>query len=78
VRPRLGGKNLATVSAFDIQALYRKLLNESLSPRLIRYTRAVLRSALEQAVRWNLILANPADLVDLLRQDRGRLEVTLC
>src|SRR5260370_33448049 len=70
VRPQLGIKGLPTVSAFDIQMLYRELLDRSLSARSTRYTHAVLRSALKQAVRWNLILANPADLVDLPRQNR--------
>src|SRR6266404_2991896 len=65
VRPVLGANALATVSALDIQALYRELLDRHLSPRSIRYTHAVLRSALKQAVRWNLVLGNPADAVDL-------------
>src|SRR5579863_2909502 len=65
VRPRLGAKTLAAVCAFDIQILYRDLLARNLSRRSVRYTHAVLRSALQRAVRWNLILANPADLVDL-------------
>jgi integrase len=75
VRPRLGGKALATVSGFDIQILYRQLLSGGLSARSIHYTHAVLRSALKQAFRWNLILANPADLVDLPRQNRRRVGV---
>lgn len=75
VRPQLGTKTLSTVSAFDIQTLYRELLNRSLSARSIRYTHAVLRSALKQAVRWSLILANPADLVDLPRKDERRFGV---
>ena len=75
VRPQLGTKALASVSAFDIQTLYRELLNRRLSARSIRYTHAVLRSALKQGVRWNLILANPADLVDPPRQDRRRFGV---
>jgi integrase len=75
VRPRLGEKALATVSAFDIQMLYRDLLAGGLSARSIRYTHAVLRSALKQAVRWTLILANLADLVDLPRQNRRRAGV---
>ena len=75
VRPRLGTRAMATVSAFDIQTLYGELLNRSLSARSIRYTHAVLRSALKQAVRWDLILANPADFVDLPRQDRRRVGV---
>ena len=57
VRPRLGAKTLAAVSAFDIQILHRDLLARNLSGRSVRYTHAVLRSALQQAVRWNLILA---------------------
>jgi integrase len=75
IRPKLGAKALATVSAFDIQLLYRDVLAGGLSARSIRYTHAVLRSALKQAVRWNLILANPADLVDLPRQGRRRVGV---
>jgi integrase len=75
VRPRLGTKALATISALDIQTLYCGLVDRSLSARSIRYTHAVLLSALKQAVRWNLILANPADVVDLPRQDRQRVGV---
>jgi integrase len=70
VRPQLGTRALPTLSAFDIQTLYGELCDRNLSARSIRYTHAVLRSSLKQAVRWNLILANPADLVDLPRQDR--------
>ncbi len=75
IRLRLGAKTLSAVSAFDIQTLYRELLDRGLSARSIRYTHAVLRSALKQAVRWNLILENPADLVNLPRQNRPRVGV---
>ena len=75
VRPGLGPKTLASISAFDIQTLYQDLLVRSLSARSIRYTHAVLRSALKQAVRWNLILSNPADSVDLPRQDQRQIGV---
>ena len=75
VRPELGTKALASISAFDIQTLYGDLLVRSLSARSIRYTHTVLRSALKQATRWNLILSNPADSVDLPRQDRRQIEV---
>jgi site-specific recombinase XerC len=75
VRPGLGPKTLASISALDIQTLYRDLLVRNLSARSIRYTHAVLRSALKQAVRWKLILANPADSVDLPRQERPQIQV---
>jgi hypothetical protein len=58
---------LAAISSLEIQMLYQDLLARRLSPRSIRYTHAVLRSALKQAMRWNHILANPADSVDLPR-----------
>jgi len=68
VRPQLGMKPLVSVQALDIQSLYRELLDRGLAARSIRYTHAVLRSALRQAVRWKLLLANSAELVDLPRQ----------
>jgi integrase len=70
IRPQLGTKPLACVQAFDIQGLYRDLLDRGLSPRTIRYTHTVLGSAVKQAVRWKLLLTNPAQLVDLPRQTR--------
>src|SRR5580704_13490921 len=75
VRPGLGTKALTSISAFDIQTLYGDLLVRGLSARSIRYTHAVLRSALKQATRWNLILSNPADSLDLPRQDRRQIGV---
>ena len=73
VRATLGAKALATVSAFDVQGHYRELLDRNLSARSIRYTHAVLRSALKQPVRWNLILAKPADLVEFPGRTDGVL-----
>ncbi|MGD0459060.1 MAG: tyrosine-type recombinase/integrase [Terriglobia bacterium] len=75
VRPQLGIKPLVSVQPFDIQSLYRELLDRGLAARSIRYTHAVLRSALKQAVRWRLLLTNPAELVDLPRQTRRSVEV---
>jgi integrase len=75
VRPQLGMKPLVSVQAFDVQRLYRELLDRGLSARSIRYTHAVLRSALKQAVRWKLLLANSAELVDLPRHIRRTVGV---
>ncbi|MGD0458194.1 MAG: site-specific integrase [Terriglobia bacterium] len=75
VRPQLGIKPLVSIQPLDIQSLYRELLDRGLSPRSIRYTHAVLRCALKQAVRWKLLLANSAELVDLPRHSRHRVGV---
>jgi hypothetical protein len=75
VRPRLGGRPLGEISSVEIQTLYGQLLNQNLSARTIRYTHAVLFSALRQAVRWKLVVTNPAVDVDLPRQPRRRFSV---
>lgn len=61
--PTLGRHELTKLSAQHIQALLRAKSNEGLSPASVRYIRSVLRIALNQAVRWNLIPRNVASLV---------------
>jgi integrase len=75
IRPGLGSRPLGELSAAEIQMLYSELLKRELSARTIRYTHAVLISVLRQAVRWKLLLANPAEDVDLPRQPRRRCTV---
>jgi len=75
VRPHLGSRSFGELSPAEIQKLYSDLLNRKLSPRTICYTHAVLFSALRQAVRWKLLLTNPAEDVHLPRQPRRRFSV---
>jgi integrase len=75
VRPRLGARPLGELTSAEIQTLYSELLNRPLSARTIRYTHAVLFSALRQAVRWRLLLSNPAEDVDLPREQRRRFTI---
>jgi integrase len=51
---------LSAVSASDLQAFLNDLTRGGYSPRSVAYVRAILRTALEQAVRWNKIPRNPA------------------
>jgi len=75
VRPRLGARPLGELMPAEIQTLYSELLNRPLSARTIRYTHAVLFSALRQTVRWKLLLSNPAENVDLPREQRRRFTI---
>jgi hypothetical protein len=75
VRPPLGARLHGELSPVEIQTLYSELLNRKLSARTIRYTHAVLFSALRQAVRWKLLLTNPAEDLDLPSQPRRRFTV---
>lgn len=73
VRPKLGLLKLNKVTPLAIQALYREMLERGLSARTVRLTHAILRNALKQAVRWQLLPFNPADAVDLPRQQRREM-----
>jgi integrase len=75
VSPRLGDRRFGELSPAEIQGLYSELLNRKLSPRTIRYTHSVLFSALRQAVRWKLLLTNPAEEVYLPRHSRRRFTI---
>ncbi|HZH91579.1 MAG TPA: tyrosine-type recombinase/integrase [Pyrinomonadaceae bacterium] len=90
VRPAIGKKRLSDIRPLDIQALYShmtapKLKKEDepqpsityglgLSARSVRYTHAVLSSALKQAVKWLMLSQNPAASVDLPRASRKEMK----
>lgn len=57
----------------DVQAHYNALC-ERVSARTVRMVHNVLRSALKQAVRWQMINTNPADAVDLPKQHKAEMQ----
>ena len=71
VRPALGSRTVSKIEPLEIQGLYADMQERSLSARTVRFTHAVLRSALHQAVKWRLIPQNPAESVDLPKQAKG-------
>jgi site-specific recombinase XerC len=81
VRPALGSRPASKIEPLEIQGLYADMQERGLSARTVRFTHAVLRSALQQAVKWKLIPQNSALSVDLplrrqnalLPQDRASL-----
>ncbi len=75
VKPELGALMLSRVTPERVQMLYNKMGENGLSPRTVRYTHSVLRSALQQAVKWGKLHRNPCDLVDLPRQERKEMQV---
>jgi integrase len=73
VRPELGDRPLASIQPLDIQGLYAGMIERGLSPRTVRHAHAVLRSALNQAVKWRLLHNNAAMFVDLPRQQKKEM-----
>lgn len=74
VSPSIGAKKLCEVRPLDIQTLYTQMLDRGLSARSVRYTHAVLSSALKQAVKWLMLAQNPAALVELPKSSRKEMQ----
>src|SRR5689334_14883391 len=47
---------------------------KGLSPRTIQHAHAILSKALNQAVKWRIILSNPAQYVNLPKQIRKEMK----
>jgi integrase len=73
VREPLGAIKLADLRPIDIQKVYQSMQERELSARVVRYTHAVLSSALKQAVKWDMLHRNPASAVDLPRLVRKEM-----
>jgi len=73
VLPHLGRRRLAEVQPADLQRLYQSLLGTGLSGTTVRHVHSVISKALGQAVRWNLIIRNPASLVQSPRRARHEM-----
>lgn len=66
VRETLGKKKLEHIKAIHLQDLYAEMQNErKLSPRVIRYTNTILKSAFGYAVKQDILFKNPAKMVEL-------------
>lgn len=71
IAPLLGAVHLTKLKPAQISAGYAKALSTGrrdgsggLSPRTVTHMHRVLKQALGQAVRWELLTRNPADAVD--------------
>jgi integrase len=80
--PLLGGLILAKLQPAHISAAYAKALTEGrrkggggLSPRTVTHMHRVLRQALQQAVQWQMLSRNPADLVKPPKVERQQMTV---
>lgn len=81
--PALGSVQLAKLRPQQIQAYYGRALKEGradkraggLSARTVLHHHRVLREALHQAVRWQVLARNPADGVEPPRPSRPEMHV---
>jgi len=72
INPRIGALRLDALRPLHVQEMYQDLLENGrekgpgtrLSPKTVQLTHTVLRSALKQAVKWELVRRNVTDAVD--------------
>ena len=81
IAPLLGQVILPKLQPARISAAYAKALAEGrrdgkggLSPRTVHHMHRVLKQALRQAVRWQLLSRNPADAVDAPKVERKAMQ----
>ena len=65
LKPNLGAVRLCDLTTDQVQKMVRKLVNAGKAPKTIKNTMTVLNSALEQAVKEQVILRNPAKYAKL-------------
>ncbi|MED0678736.1 site-specific integrase [Aneurinibacillus thermoaerophilus] len=58
INPELGHIKLSELKPMHVQKFYSKLLNEGVTGEYIRFLHAILRSALNTAVKWQLLQKN--------------------
>jgi integrase len=75
IRPAIGARMLAALSPLEIQAAYQGMIDRKLSARTVRYAHAVLRAAIRQAIRWQLLLVDPTQGVQLPSQQCREMSV---
>jgi integrase len=74
IKPVLGKRPLAKLTAGDVQRLLDAKRTAGLSPRSVQYIHATLRAALGVAERWGLIARNVAELTEPVTVRRRQVE----
>jgi integrase len=72
--PELGGLRLAALTPARIQKFYSAMTKSGRSPSTIELYHNVLHRALDQAVKWRLIVANPCDSVEAPRREEAEMQ----
>lgn len=74
LKPGLGHHQISKLTPQHVQKVMNDRLQAGLSPRSVQYMRAILRRALGQAVKWDIVSRNVATLVDPPKSERHESE----
>lgn len=73
IKPFLGDIPLHNLTVVRVQELLNNVRADGLSPRSVAHIRAVLRTALNQAMRWDLVPRNVASLTTPPKLDQSQI-----
>lgn len=65
INPRIGGDALQKLTAMRVQSLDTEMIRDGCSPRMRQLTHAILRAALNRAVKLGRLARNVCDAVDV-------------
>ena len=74
ISPEIGFLSLTKLRAGHIAALLERKRQRGLSSTTLHHIHTILKSSLEQAVRWNLVPRNVAKMVDSVRIERKEIQ----
>ncbi|MDQ3514227.1 MAG: site-specific integrase, partial [Chloroflexota bacterium] len=74
LKPTVGHHALDKLTPQHVAALLKAKTDDGLSPRMVHHIRGVLRNALNQAMRWGMVVRNVATLVEAPRQVRHEVQ----
>jgi len=74
IKPALGTRPLARLTAPEVQAFLNTKASSGLRPRTVQYLHGILRAALNRGVKWQLIPRNVGLLVDPPRGGRPTIQ----
>jgi integrase len=75
VKPRIGTKKLARLTADDARKLYREKLSQGMAPSSVKRIHVILNQAMREAVRLKYIRRNPLNEVKAPKQHCKELDV---
>jgi integrase len=80
IKPLLGAVVITKLRPMQISDAYAKALSSGrrngkggLAPSTVRYMHVILKAAMQQAVRWQILARNPVDAVDPPKIERGAM-----
>jgi integrase len=77
IKPNLSHHRLHTLTAFDVQSLYSRMLKQGLSATTVNLVHSVLSSAFKRAIKWKMAQHNVIKDVDAPRICRKEVDVPL-